>query len=271
MAEDRTATGTSPPSRAYAAAISAAISSGTGCGYDEVASTGCESVLSGEVVAGLGQLGKDVRQGVADRLPIGRRRHAETGRHRELGPEQDAEVPGLAADLGQVLGRREFEDVRHERQAYERCAPTAIRHPARARVASSGVTPESELTYPPTRRGDVVETLHGRSIADPYRWLEDPDSPETIAWVAAQNAVTEDYLAALPQRDWFAETMTAILRRPRTGVPFVRGGRCLVTRNDGRQDQDVWFVADSLAELLDGGRVLIDPNTFSAGGTDSVG
>lgn len=116
-----------------------------------------------------------------------------------------------------------------------------------------------------------METLHGRSIADPYRWLEDPDSTETIAWVAAQNAITEDYLAALPQRDWFAETMTAILRRPRTGVPFFRGGRWLVARNDGRQDQDVWFVADSLAELLDGGRVLIDPNRFTAGGTDSVG
>ncbi len=116
-----------------------------------------------------------------------------------------------------------------------------------------------------------MDHLHGREIADPYRWLEDPDSPDTAAWVAAQNAVTEAYLAALPGRSWFADTMRAVVGRPRTGVPFVRSGHYVVTRNDGRQAQDVWYVADSLAELVDGGRVLIDPNTFAGGGTDSVG
>ncbi len=133
------------------------------------------------------------------------------------------------------------------------------------------MTVRHQLGYPQTRRDDVVDTIHGTTIADPYRWLEDPDSAETTAWVAAQNALTEDYLAGLPQRAWFTATMAAIVRRPRTGVPFVRAGRWFVTRNDGRQDQDVWYVADSLDELLAGGRVLIDPNGFSAGGTDSVG
>lgn len=139
------------------------------------------------------------------------------------------------------------------------------------RVASSSVTAGEQLSYPPTRRGDVVEQRHGYEIADPYRWLEDPDAPETAAWVAAQNAVTEGYLAGLPDREWFADTMRRVLQRPRTDVPFVRSGHYFVARNDGRQDQDVWFVADSLAELVEGGRVLVDPNTFSAAGTDSIG
>ena len=101
--------------------------------------------------------------------------------------------------------------------------------------------------YPESRRGGIVETLHGQAVADPYRWLEDPDAPETVAWVAAQNEVTEDYLAGLPDREWFLETMRSVVRRPRAGVPNVRGGRYVVTRNDGTQNQDVWYVADSLA------------------------
>src|SRR6478736_697576 len=92
------------------------------------------------------------------------------------------------------------------------------------------VTVPPRLSYPSTRRDDLVETLHGRAIADPYRWLEDPDAAETQAWVSAQNVVTEDYLASLPQRAWFAETMAAVIRRPRTGVPFLRAGRWFVTR-----------------------------------------
>ena len=81
------------------------------------------------------------------------------------------------------------------------------------------------MDYPLSRRGDVVETLHGQQIADPYRWLEDPDDPETVDWVERQNAVSEAYLASLPERPWFVRTMTAVLHRPQAGVPFRRGRR----------------------------------------------
>ena len=64
--------------------------------------------------------------------------------------------------------------------------------------------------------------------------------------------------------------MRTVVRRPRAGVPNVRGGRYVVTRNDGTQNQDVWFVADSLEELRAGGRVLVDPNTLSSDGTRSL-
>ncbi|MFG1908122.1 prolyl oligopeptidase family protein [Kribbella sp. NPDC048928] len=127
------------------------------------------------------------------------------------------------------------------------------------------------MTYPESRRDDVVETLHGRQIADPYRWLEDPDSPDTQDWVNRQNAYTQAELAGYPERGWFQSTMSAILARPRAGVPEKKAGWYLVGRNDGTQAQDVIYVAESLEELLSGGRVLIDPNTLSEDGTDSLG
>jgi prolyl oligopeptidase len=124
--------------------------------------------------------------------------------------------------------------------------------------------------FPETRRDDVVEVLHGRSIADPYRWLEDPDSAETADWVKRQNEFTAGYLESLPDRPWFLETMQQVMGRPRAGVPFKRAGHYFVSRNDGSQNQDVIFVASSLQELLAGGRVLVDPNTFSRDGTSSL-
>ncbi len=146
-------------------------------------------------------------------------------------------------------------------------------------MADSGVprvVGVSTPTYPETHRGDVVETLHGTQIADPYRWLEDPDSAETVDWVRRQNAATDAHLATLDDRDWFTATLNAVVHRPRAGVPLRKAGRYVVSRNDGRQAQDVWYVADSLAELRGhdegaGGELLIDPNTFSTDGTDSLG
>ena len=126
------------------------------------------------------------------------------------------------------------------------------------------------MDYPETRRDDLVEQLHGRSIADPYRWLEDPDSAETADWVERQNAFTRSRLEGLAARGWFTETMNAVMHRPRAGVPSQHGGRYFLSRNNGFQNQNVVYVADTLDELRAGGRVIIDPNTMSADGTTSV-
>lgn len=126
------------------------------------------------------------------------------------------------------------------------------------------------VDYPHTRRDDTVERLHGRLVADPYRWLEDADSAETADWVRRQNEVSESYLADLPERAWFSATMQAVLSRPRAGTPQRRSRHYLVSRNDGQQNQDVWYAAGSLAELRTGGRVLVDPNRFSSDGTSSM-
>jgi prolyl oligopeptidase len=133
------------------------------------------------------------------------------------------------------------------------------------RVAFSSVA-----RFPETRRDVVVEVLHGMPIADPYRWLEDPESAETAEWVKRQNEFTGAYLESLPDRPWFLDTMQQVMKQPRAGVPFKRAGQYFVTRNDGTQNQDVTYVAPSLRELLVGGRVLVDPNTFSEDGTSSL-
>ncbi len=126
------------------------------------------------------------------------------------------------------------------------------------------------MDYPTTRSGDTVEVVHGHRLADPYRWLEDPDSAETADWVRRQNGLSSSYLAGLPSRPWFGETMKAIVARPRAGVPWRRAGRYFVTRSDGSQNQEVWYVGDSIDELLAGGRVLLDPNSWSADGTAAI-
>jgi prolyl oligopeptidase len=126
------------------------------------------------------------------------------------------------------------------------------------------------MRFPATRRADTTETLHGHQVADPYRWLEDPSSEETRAWVAAQNQAARAHLDELASRPWFLRTMRAVVGRPRAGAPEKVGGRYVVRRNDGTQQQDLWFVGDTLEELQHGSRLLIDPNTFSSDGTSSL-
>src|SRR5689334_6755479 len=81
------------------------------------------------------------------------------------------------------------------------------------------------LEYPHTRKGDVVEDYHGTKIADPYRWLEDDNSPETKAWVEAQNKVTFGYLATIPGRDRIKDRLTKIWNYEKFTAPGKEGGR----------------------------------------------
>ncbi|GMA40371.1 prolyl oligopeptidase family serine peptidase [Mobilicoccus caccae] len=126
------------------------------------------------------------------------------------------------------------------------------------------------MEIPQSRRGDVVETLHGRRIADPYRWLEDPDSPETRAWVSAQNAVTRVHLEGLASHTWFSDLLRRIVMRPVATPPFHCAGWYVVSRGDGSGPQNTWYIARTLAELEAGGDVLFEPSTWSSDGTTSI-
>src|ERR1700712_1337099 len=126
-------------------------------------------------------------------------------------------------------------------------------------------------THSEADRDDTVEVLHGVPVADPYRYLEDPDSSRTTAFVEAQNSLSRPYLEALAGRSGFLDFTTGVLTAPRSGVPWERGGRYFMIGNPGERDQDQLFVADSLAGLTGGqGRVLLDPNTWSADGTAAL-
>ncbi|MGH9379732.1 MAG: prolyl oligopeptidase family serine peptidase [Thermoanaerobaculia bacterium] len=123
------------------------------------------------------------------------------------------------------------------------------------------------LSYPETRQIELVETLHGVEVPDPYRWLEDLDSEETKAWVAAQNEVTFGYLEQLPGREALQARLTELWDYPKYGVPFEEGGLYFFQRNSGLQNQSVLYVAEDLAAEP---RVLLDPNTLSQDGTISL-
>jgi len=125
------------------------------------------------------------------------------------------------------------------------------------------------LSYPVTRREDLVEDLFGLRVADPYRWLENDvrNDSEVAAWVAAQNKVTDAYLATLPGRDWFRTRVEQIFDFERFGLPMKKGGRYFYTRNSGLQNQAVLYVRDTLEGE---GRVLIDPNGWSSDGATAL-
>lgn len=124
------------------------------------------------------------------------------------------------------------------------------------------------ISYPPAERTGAAETLHEIEVADPYRWLEDIDNPKAVAWVSAQNDLTEKVLAGVGSRGLFTDRLSRLWALPAVGVPFERGGRWFQTRSAGLAAQpDVLYVMD---EPGGEGRVLLDPATLSSDGTVAV-
>ncbi|NEO08410.1 prolyl oligopeptidase family serine peptidase [Moorena sp. SIO3I8] len=120
------------------------------------------------------------------------------------------------------------------------------------------------LNYPKSRKSDQVDDYHGTLVADPYRWLEDPDSEETKAWVEAQNQVTFGYLSEIPTRETLKQRITKLWNYEKYSTPFKKGDRYFYFKNDGLQNQSVLYTLTSLdAEPT----LLLDPNTLSEDGT----
>jgi prolyl oligopeptidase len=124
-------------------------------------------------------------------------------------------------------------------------------------------------SYPETRRDDVVEELFGVQVADPYRWLENDvrNDAEVAEWVEAQNSVTGAYLETLPDRDWFRARIKQLFDYERFGLPQKKGGGYFYMHNSGLQQQAVLYVRE---DLEGEGRVLIDPNGWSADGATAL-
>jgi len=125
---------------------------------------------------------------------------------------------------------------------------------------------QTNLTYPETRKGDVVDTYFGRQVADPYRWLEDDRSAETGEWVKAQNELTFSYLEQIPYRSAIRERLQDSWNFERLGAPFKEGDYTYFYRNDGLQNQFVLYRQKDDGDA----EVFLDPNTFSADGTTSM-
>ena len=123
---------------------------------------------------------------------------------------------------------------------------------------------EIKVTYPDTKKGDVVDNYFGVEVADPYRWLENDTSQETAEWVKAENEVTYGYLEKIEFREDIKERFTELWNYPKYGVPFKEGGKYFFSKNDGLQNQSVLYIQEELdAEP----KVLLDPNELSEDGT----
>jgi len=132
-------------------------------------------------------------------------------------------------------------------------------------AVSAGVVDEVGVyKYPEARKVDVTDDYHGTTVADPYRWLEDPDADDTIEWVNAENELTRSYVDSYAGRDKIVDWFTNIWNYPRYSLPYKHGDRYFFTKNDGLQNQSVLYMQKS----LDGqASVVIDPNTLSEDGT----
>ena len=122
------------------------------------------------------------------------------------------------------------------------------------------------MEYPETRKDTVTDNYFGTTVEDPYRWLEDDLSPETEAWVKAQNKVSFGYLEKIPYREALRQRMEELWNYEKFSAPFTRGEYTYFFKNDGLQNHSVLY-----RQLGDGEpEVFLDPNAFSEDGTTSL-
>jgi prolyl oligopeptidase len=121
--------------------------------------------------------------------------------------------------------------------------------------------------YPPTRKDAQIDDYHGTRVPDPYRWLENDRAPEVADWVKAENNVTFSYLSKIPYRQRIHSRLTELIDYPRYTVPIHRANQYFFQKNEGLQNQSVWY-----AQTGSQGKpaLLIDPNKLSKDGTSRL-
>jgi prolyl oligopeptidase len=123
------------------------------------------------------------------------------------------------------------------------------------------------LQYPDSKRVDHVDAYFGVHVADPYRWLEDENAPDTRKWIEEENTVTFGYLDRIPFRQQMKARLEKLYNYPRYGAPFRNGRNFFFAKNDGLQNQSVYYVQKGLEGSPE---LLLDPNTFSKDGTNQL-
>jgi prolyl oligopeptidase len=126
----------------------------------------------------------------------------------------------------------------------------------------------AKLVYPDSMPGATVDDYFGTKVADPYRWLEDDRAPAVEKWVEAENKVTFAYLDKIPYRQQIKDRLTALYNYPKFSAPTHRGDYFFYTKNDGLQNQSIWYRQKGLDGVAE---VLLDPNKLSADGTTRLG
>ena len=126
----------------------------------------------------------------------------------------------------------------------------------------------ADLEYPETQKVDTVDTYFGTEVPDPYRWLEDDNAEATEAWVETQNKITFGYLNAIPFRDKIRSKVEDLIDYERVSAPSKHGDYYYYYKNDGLQDQSVFYRTNDLGSADE--EMVLNPNTFSDDGTISM-
>jgi prolyl oligopeptidase len=134
-------------------------------------------------------------------------------------------------------------------------------------VLIASVSMAQALRYPTARKAEQTDDYHGVKVADPYRWLEDDRSAEAAAWVKAENEVTFSYLEKIPYRAQIMKRLEELYNYPKYGQPFRRNKLYFFSKNDGLQNQSVFYVQEGQEGKPE---LLLDPNKFSADGTSRL-
>lgn len=134
-------------------------------------------------------------------------------------------------------------------------------------IASACLPSASQLVYPPSRAGSEATLSFGITVADPYRWLEDTQNPDVKTWYRSQNALTSEYFASIPTRSAVYSRIEALSAVPTSGPAFFRPGRIFWTETQPNRDQSVLKTKDLHTGVE---TVIVDPNTWSGGGSYSL-
>src|ERR1700719_1415497 len=123
---------------------------------------------------------------------------------------------------------------------------------------------QTQFNYPGAPTSNQVEDYSGVKVADPYRPLENPDSPESRTWIEAENKITFDFLKSIPEREGIKKRLTEVWNYERFGVPFKEKSRYFLSKNSGLQNQSVLYTSTNLSKPP---KQLLDPNTLAKDGT----
>ncbi|HEX2673680.1 MAG TPA: hypothetical protein VHM25_22535, partial [Polyangiaceae bacterium] len=134
---------------------------------------------------------------------------------------------------------------------------------------AASATPEAPrgLRYPHAPRGEQQDSYHGVAVADPYRWLEAMDSPQTRSWIDAENALTAEQFAKMSARAPLERRLRELWNYERWGAPSLQGTQLVVSHNDGLQNQSVLYTLERDAAHASVRKLLLDPNALSKDGT----
>jgi Serine proteases of the peptidase family S9A len=141
-----------------------------------------------------------------------------------------------------------------------------IMFPIFAQAQKNNTLQKMAITYPETKKENIKDTYFGTVVEDPYRWLEDDRAEDTKAWVKAENAVSQKYLAQIPFRKVIKERLTKLMNYEKYSQPFKEGDYTYFYKNTGLQNQSLLY------RQKEGGEpeVFLDPNTFSKDATTSL-